>query len=119
MFRREFKNNVKNEFMRYKNKFKNMNILIEVMIEFDDKLYERIMKKRYHESREKFNIYVDHNTNFRNEKSRFDNKSNNIHQFNNYETTSIKLNFTQRRKNKILKKNKITKKIKRVIHVTN
>ncbi len=47
MFRRDLKNNLKNEIM-CDNKFINdMFNLIEVVIDFDDKLYERAMKKRY------------------------------------------------------------------------
>jgi len=47
MFRRDFKNNLKNEIMR-DNKFINdIFNLIEVVIDFDDKLYKRAMKKQY------------------------------------------------------------------------
>ncbi len=47
MFRQNFKNNLKNEIMR-DNKFINdIFNFIEVVIDFDDKLYKRIMKKRY------------------------------------------------------------------------
>ncbi len=47
MFRRNFKNNLKNKIMR-DNKFINdMFNFIEVIINFDDKLYERVIKKRY------------------------------------------------------------------------
>ncbi len=47
MFRRNFKNNLKNKIMR-NNKFINdIFNFIEVIIDFDDKLYKRIMKKRY------------------------------------------------------------------------
>ncbi len=47
MFRRNLKNNFKNEIMR-NNKFINdMFDLIEVIIDFDNKLYKRVMKKRY------------------------------------------------------------------------
>ncbi len=47
MFRQDFKNNLKNEIM-YNNKFVNdMFDFIEVIIGFDDKLYEKVMKKRY------------------------------------------------------------------------
>ncbi len=47
MFRRNFKNNLKNEIMRDKKIFNNMFDLIEVIINFDDKLYEKVIKKRY------------------------------------------------------------------------
>ncbi len=47
MFRQDLKNNFKNEIM-CDNKFINdMLDLIEVVIDFDNKLYERAMKKRY------------------------------------------------------------------------
>ncbi len=47
MFWRNFKNNLKNEIMR-DNKFINdMFDLIEVFINFDNKLYKRAIKKRY------------------------------------------------------------------------
>ena len=47
MFRQNFKNNLKNEIMR-DNKFINdIFNLIEIVIDFDDKLYKRIIKKQY------------------------------------------------------------------------
>jgi len=47
MFRRDFKNNLKDKIMR-DNKFINdMFDLIEVVIDFDNKLYERAIKKQY------------------------------------------------------------------------
>ena len=47
MFRRDFKNNLKNKIMR-NNKFINdIFDLIEVVINFDNKLYKRTMKKQY------------------------------------------------------------------------
>ncbi len=47
MFRQDFKNNFKNKIMR-NNKFINdMFDFIEVIIDFDDKLYKKVMKKRY------------------------------------------------------------------------
>ncbi len=47
MFRRDFKNNLKNEIMRNNKFISDIFDLIEVVIDFDDKLYERTMKKRY------------------------------------------------------------------------
>ncbi len=47
MFRRDLKNNLKNEIMRDNKSISDMFNLIEVVIDFDDKLYERAMKKRY------------------------------------------------------------------------
>jgi len=59
MFRRDLKNNLKNEIMR-DNKFINdMFDLIEVVINFDDKLYKRAMKKRYNQSYERAKIFFE------------------------------------------------------------
>jgi tRNA U34 5-carboxymethylaminomethyl modifying GTPase MnmE/TrmE len=57
MFRRDLKDNLKNEIMRDGRSISDMLNLIEVAIDFDDKLYERAMKKRYdqfHERAETF-----------------------------------------------------------------
>ena len=94
IYRKKFKNNVKNEFMRYDDNIENMNNFIKISIEFDDKFYEKIMKKHYN-SREKSNIYVE-TLNFRDNNNK--NQRNNI----NYEITLTKLNITIRRK-KIIK----------------
>ncbi len=47
IFRQNFKNNLKNEIMRDDKFINDMFDLIEVVIDFDDKLYKRAMKKRY------------------------------------------------------------------------
>jgi len=47
MFRRDLKNNLKDEIMRDGKFINDMFDLIEIVIDFDDKLYERAMKKRY------------------------------------------------------------------------
>jgi len=47
MFRQDFKNNLKNEIMRNNKFISNIFNLIEVIIDFDNKLYKRIIKKRY------------------------------------------------------------------------
>jgi len=47
MFRRDFKNNLKDKIMRDEKRISNMFDLIEVVIDFDDKLYEKAIKKRY------------------------------------------------------------------------
>jgi len=47
MFRRNFKNNLKNEIMRDDKNINDMFDLIKVIIDFDDKLYKRAMKKQY------------------------------------------------------------------------
>jgi len=47
MFRQNLKNNLKNKIIRNEKFFNNIFDFIEVVINFDDKLYERIMKKKY------------------------------------------------------------------------
>ncbi len=47
MFRQNFKNNLKNKIMRDDKFINNMFNLIEVIIDFNNKLYKRAMKKRY------------------------------------------------------------------------
>ncbi len=47
MFRRNFKNNFKNEIMRDNKFISDIFDFIEVIIDFDDKLYKRTIKKRY------------------------------------------------------------------------
>ena len=47
MFRQKFKNNVKNKFIRNKRKINDLKILMKTTIDFDDRLYERIMKRKY------------------------------------------------------------------------
>ena len=111
MYRKNFKNNVKNEFIRYNDNIKNINDFIKISIEFDDKFYEKIMKK-YYDSREKSNIYVE-TLNFRDNNNK--NRRNNI----NYEITSMKLNVTIRRKKKKFFKKKITKNKNCVTSVIN
>ncbi len=47
MFRRDFKNNLKIEIMRDDKFISDMFDLIEVVIDLDNKLYEKTIKKRY------------------------------------------------------------------------
>jgi len=46
MFRRDFKNNLKNEIMRDERILSDMFDLIEVVIDLDNKLYKRVIKKK-------------------------------------------------------------------------
>jgi hypothetical protein len=59
MFRRDLKNNLKNEIMRDGRSISDMFDLIEVAIDLDDKLYERAMKKRYDQFRERAEIFFE------------------------------------------------------------
>ena len=45
MFRQDLKNNLKNEIMRNKKTLNDIFNFIEVVIDFNDKLYERVIKK--------------------------------------------------------------------------
>ena len=47
MFRRNLKNNLKNKIICDSKFINDMFDLIEVVIDFDDKLYKKIIKKRY------------------------------------------------------------------------
>ena len=51
MFRRELKDNVKDEIMCDERNYKSLAEFIEIVIDLDDKLYERVMKKRYDQFR--------------------------------------------------------------------
>ena len=57
MFRRNFKNNLKNKIIRNDKFINDMFDLIEIVINFDDKLYEKAMKKRYDQFYEKVKIF--------------------------------------------------------------
>ncbi len=47
MFQQNFKNNLKNEIMRDEKTLNDIFNFIEVIIDFNDKLYERVIKKKY------------------------------------------------------------------------
>jgi len=59
MFRRDFKNNLKDELMRDDKSISDMFDLIMIAIDLDDKLYERAMKKRYDQLRERAEIFFE------------------------------------------------------------
>jgi len=59
MFQQDFKNNLKNEIIRNDRSINNMFDLIEVIIDFDDKLYKRAMKKRYDQSYKRVEIFFE------------------------------------------------------------
>jgi len=70
MFRRDLKNNLKNEIMRDDRSINDMFDLIEVTIDLDDKLYERVMKKRYDQSQERAEIFFESTIEYYLKKSR-------------------------------------------------
>ncbi len=59
MFRQDLKNNLKNEIMRDDKSISNMFNFIEVIIDFDDKLYERVMKKQYDQFYKRARIFFE------------------------------------------------------------
>ncbi len=77
MFRQDLKNNFKNEIM-CDNKFINdMFHLIEIVIDFDDKLYERAIKKQYDQLYKRAKIFFELTTKYYTRESRFNQKYNN------------------------------------------
>jgi len=59
MFRRDLKNNLKNELMRDDRSISDMFDLIMIAIDLDDKLYEKAMKKRYDQFRERAGTFFE------------------------------------------------------------
>jgi hypothetical protein len=59
MFRRDLKNNLKDELMRDDKSISNMFNLIMIVIDLDDKLYKRAMKKRYDQFKERAEIFFE------------------------------------------------------------
>ena len=47
MFRKELKKNLKDKFIRNKQKLLNIKNLIKVIIKIDNELYKRVIKKRF------------------------------------------------------------------------
>jgi len=50
MFKRELKKNLKDKLMRDERELLNIKNLIEVLIKIDDKLYKKVIKKRFDQS---------------------------------------------------------------------
>jgi hypothetical protein len=65
--------------------------LIEVVIDFNDKLYKRAMKKRYDQSRERARIFFESTIEYHSKESRSNQKYSNSDY---REPASMKLNFT-------------------------
>ncbi len=59
MFRQNLKNNFKNEIMRDNKFISDMFNLIEVTIDFDDKLYKKVIKKQYDQFHERAKIFFE------------------------------------------------------------
>ena len=105
MYRRELKNNIKDEFMRNERDYKNLQKLIKITIELDDKLYERVMKKCYDQSKDKTEFIYKPAVKY--VKSKHQSYIRNPEYT---ELASMKLDMTQQRKRKNSKNKKKTKK---------
>ena len=58
MFRKGLKNNVKNELLRYKGIINSINSLIYALIKVDNKLYKRVIKKKFNNLRKKARTFI-------------------------------------------------------------
>ena len=95
MFKKKFKENVKNKLMRTEIEIENFKLLIVETIRFDDMLYNRVIKKKFENSRKRFEIYAKEN--FRTKHFYFKKSQRFV------EIILMKLNITVRRKEKNLK----------------
>ena len=94
MYRRKLKKQIKNEFMRDERVYETLDELIEIFIDFDDKLYERVMKKKYDEKlKKRIETYLSRLSSSYFEGSNFD-KERCVDEL--IEIVSMKLNFTIR-----------------------
>jgi uncharacterized membrane-anchored protein len=91
MFRRDFKNNLKNEIMRDDRSISDMFDLIEVTIDLDDKLYEKAMKKRYNQLQERAETFFESTIEYYSKEFRSSQKYSNLDYC---EPASMKLNST-------------------------
>ncbi len=97
MFRRGLKNNLKDEIMRDDKFISDMFDLIEVVIDLDDKLYERAMKKKYDQPQERAETFFESTIEYHSKESRSSQKYSNP----DYRgPASMKLNSIQYRKEK-------------------
>ena len=94
MYRRKLKEQVKNELMRDERAYKTFDEFIKIFIDFDDKLYERVMKKKYDEElKERVEIYSSRLSSSYVEESNFD-KGRRVDEH--VDIVSMELNFTIR-----------------------
>lgn len=102
VFRRDLKNNIKDEMMRDGRDVTNLREMIEQAIDLDDRLYERAMEKRYHGGVQgRAGSYTETPSGYRHhrQQQQFDQG-----------TTPMELNATQRRKGKNPRDSKVKNK---------
>ena len=107
MFRKKLKNNVKDEIMRDERDYKSLAEFIEIVIDLDDKLYKRVMKKRYDQFKNKAELIYESAARYAKLKQQSYIKNSEY-----IELASMKLNMTHRCKKKNLKNKKESKKKK-------
>ena len=94
MYRQKLKKQIKDELMRDERAYEIFDELIEIFIDFDDKLYERAMKKRYDEEpKGRTEIYSRQLTSSYSRESSFERRR---HVDEHVDIVSMKLNFTIR-----------------------
>jgi len=96
MFKRDLKENVKDELMRSDARFDIIQTLVKIAIDVDDKLYERAMKKRYDQPHERAGISFGPTIDYHAKRDHFKKYSNLDYRG----PAPMELNSTQRRKEK-------------------
>ena len=112
MFRQELKNNVKNKIMQDERDYKNLVESIEIVIDFNDKLYERVMKKRYDQFKNRAELIYKSVTKYAKSMQQLYIRNSKYTKL-----ASIKLNITYRRKEKNFRDKKKAKKRNYVTNV--
>ena len=107
MFRKKLKDNVKDEIIRDKRNYESLAELIEIVIDLNNKLYERVMKKWYDQFKDRAELIYESAAEYTKSK-----KQSYIKNSKYTELASMKLNMTHRRKEKNLKNKKENKKKK-------
>ena len=105
MFRRELKNNIKKEIMQDERDYASLAKLIEIVIDLDNKLYERVMKKRYNQFKDRAEFIYESTAECVKSKQQLY-----IKHLNYIEFALMKLNITHRRKKKNLRDKRKNKK---------
>ena len=101
MFRKKLKNNVKDEIMRDERDYESLAKFIEIVIDFNNKLYKRIMKKRYNQFKNKAEFIYEPAAEYAKSKQQSYIKNSKY-----TELASMKLKMTHRRKEKNFKNKK-------------
>ena len=106
MFRRELKNKVKNEIMRNERNYESLAELIDIVIDLNHKLYQRVRKKHYNQSKDRTEFIYEPAVKYVKLKHQ-----SYIRNFEYTELVSMKLDITQRRKKRNFKSKKKQKAV--------